>query len=225
MRKKKIAHYGIQRSGTNYLKEIVRQSYHVEFIDQQIGRKNPAHKHFRLYDNKKIIARPKYKNNLIFPSFEEFIDFFDKENRPDGCLVISKDPYSWYLSYKKWGRKNKWQPLPQSAILEYNEFYRKWLKFDHQSEKVMMIRYIDLLERPDQVMDRIGDQLDLQVKNQEQDKMNIRKVPHSHYFTDRKKKYYVNGGYLKKLDENEIQLINRQLDRDIVKELGYKFYF
>ncbi len=73
----KLLHYGLQRSGTNFLESLVAKKYRVKFLNSNIDgirpeRSSPLHKHFRLYDEKDIVPEPKFRNELKITSFNDF---------------------------------------------------------------------------------------------------------------------------------------------------------
>lgn len=134
----KLLHYGLQRSGTNFLESLLAKKYHIEILNSNIqgirpDRSSPLHKHFRLYDEKDIVPEPKFTNELKINSLDAFEQLL--EVVPDYYLIISKDPYSWFLSYSAWAKRSNWPEVPYHYILEYNLFYGKWLEFSRQTKK------------------------------------------------------------------------------------------
>lgn len=226
MSKKRLLHYGLQRSGTNYLKKILEQHFDVEFINQENGRDHPTHKHFRLYDNKELIGRPNYQNILVYKDFREFEEQITIKDEIAGIIVLSKDPYSWYISYSKWARKNRWPTPPHPYLLEYNEFYRKWLQFSKENKKVLLIRYVDMLSERENLLQIIQNRFDLSKKQEEtgSDKI-IKKVPRSSRFTSKRLTYYLKDEFLQEFKQRELEEANNHIDHDLIKKLGYKSYF
>lgn len=86
----KLLHYGLQRSGTNYLETLLKKNFRVRFLNSNKDRTSPLQKHCRLYKNKKIIPAPQYYNEITVDSFEHFQSLF--KVKPDYYLVISKNP-------------------------------------------------------------------------------------------------------------------------------------
>lgn len=136
------------------LKLCSKKRYRVQFLNNVEDRSAPTHKHARLYDDKKIIADPQYRNDLIINSFMHFEQLL--EIIPDYYLVISKDPYSWLISYKNWAQRCQWPVVPFHFILEYNLFYGKFLELSQQSSKIVFIRYIDLLQKDTEAFGHTG---------------------------------------------------------------------
>ena len=98
-----VLHYGLQRSGTNYLETLLKKNFRIRFLNSNKDRRSPLHKHCRLYKNKQIIPEPQYQNDIVVDTFDQFESLF--EVVPDYYFIISKDPYSWNLSYRNWAKK------------------------------------------------------------------------------------------------------------------------
>lgn len=225
MTAKKALHFGLNRSGTNYLKELMLTHFNIEFLNKEGERDHPLHKHFRLYDNKSLIGRPNFKNDLVFNSFSEYESMALEGQVIDLYLIISKDPYSWHLSYKSWGKKNNWGSPPHPYVLEYNEFHRKWLDFSKETSRIHFVRYIDLLTDKSSVLQVIRDKYDLEIIKEIDTPLSIKKVPMSHRFSDKKARYYTEFRYLQDFSKEELNEINRNIDHDLVAALGYQSYF
>lgn len=220
---KKILIYGLNRSGTNYLQELMQNKLNVCFINKEDDRSHPMHKHFRLYNNKQLIGRPNFLNKLLFNSFSEFENHHLMDERPKAYIIISKDPYSWNLSYSNWGKKNNWEPCPHPFIMEYNEFYKKWLEFSKESDKILFVRYSDLLNNEEDSIKQIARKLNLSLINGGA-KNKIRKVPMSHRFTSKRLKYYLNMEYLSDYSSQELSELNKYIDTEIIHQLGYQLH-
>lgn len=149
--------YGIQRSGTNYVQQIVLKNFQdIRFHNQQNSRCLPTHKHFRLYDEKSIIPDIRFSNAFTYRNFRDFKRHIGKMAGKEISIffVCIKDPYSWYLSYKKHARKNKYVYLKKSLnshyLIDYNLFYRKWYDFSVEApDEVLFLKNEDLIEDPD----------------------------------------------------------------------------
>jgi hypothetical protein len=222
----KLLHYGLQRSGTNFLESLLAKKYRVQFLNSNINgirpdRSSPLHKHFRLYDEKDIVPEPKFRNEL---KIDRFIDFEKLlEIVPDYYLIISKDPYSWYLSYNDWARRSKWEPVPYHYILEYNLFYAKWLEFSQQTKKILFVRYIDLLRSPDEELNRLELEMHLQKKFLYMLRSNVVfKVPQSGEFSIDRRSYYVSEQYLQSFTKEDLKEINDLIDPRVITLLGYQ---
>ncbi len=222
----KLLHYGLQRSGTNFLKSLVAKKYRVQFLNSNIDgvrpdRSSPLHKHFRLYDEKDIVPEPKFRNELKINSFNDFEELL--EVIPDYYLIISKDPYSWFLSYTDWARRSNWAEVPYHYIIEYNLFYGKWLEFSKQTKKILFVRYIDLLRDPDEELNRLGSIMHLKKKFLYMFRSNVvPKVPQSGEFSIDRRSYYLGEQYLQSYTKEGLQEINALIDPKVITLLGYQ---
>jgi hypothetical protein len=222
----KLLHYGLQRSGTNFLESLLAKKYCVQFLNSNIegirpDRSSPLHKHFRLYDEKDIVPEPKFRNELKIANFNAFEQYL--EVIPDYYLIISKDPYSWYLSYADWAKRSNWSEVPYHYILEYNLFYSKWLKFSQQTRRILFVRYIDLLRDPDEELKRL--ELIMQLKKRLLYMLRsnvVFKVPQSGEFSIDKRSYYISEQYLLSYTKESLQEINNLIDPRVIDLLGYQ---
>lgn len=216
-----LLHYGLQRSGTNFIEKLLKKKYRVRFLNSDKDRSSPLQKHFRLYDNKDIIPGPLYRNDLKIPDFENFERLL--EVAPDYYLVVSKDPYSWLLSYNNWAKKCNWPIVSHHYIEEYNLFYGKWLEFSQQTGKIIFIRYVDLLQDTNKELSRLESRIDLRKGIFSQFRSNvIGKVSQTGRFSNDRRSYYLSEKYLERYNNEDFQEINSFLDLKIISQLGYE---
>lgn len=220
--------YGLQRSGTNYIEALLPQNFKdISLENKGFCRSLPIHKHFRLYDQKWLVPEPKYLNNFYYPHFSDFESHVRRLTGKDDLryVVIMKEPYSWYISYCGEARKSRWPTLVRKGIsqhymIEYTLFYKKWLEFHKESpEKIMLIRYEDLLKDFTGTLDRLRDQFGLEKINQEY--QNISKVNKSKAFSLKRLDYYLNKQYYDLFTEEDLFLITENMDPEVISALGY----
>jgi hypothetical protein len=222
----KLIHYGLQRSGTNFLESLLAKKYRVQILNSNIDgvrpdRSSPLHKHFRLYNEKDIVPEPKFRNEYKISSFNAFEQLL--EVIPDYYLIISKDPYSWFLSYTDWARRSNWQEVSYHYILEYNLFYARWLEFSRQTKKIVFVRYIDLLRDPDEELKRLEFIMHLKKKFLYQLRSNmVPKVPQSEEFSIDRRSYYLREQYLQSYTNEGLQEINELINPEVLSQLGYQ---
>ena len=216
-----LLHYGLQRSGTNFLEATLKRSYRVRFLNSNKNRDAPIQKHFRLYDDKKIVPNTEYSNELSTPDFKSFEGSL--EMAPEYYLVISKDPYSWYLSYLEWAKKNNWPEVSHHYIVEYNLFYGRWLEFSQQTNKIIFVKYYDLLNNLDAELNRLESTMDLKPSFTSFFRSRApKRVSQSRGFSDDKRSYYLEKKYLKKYSSDDLQEINSLIDSTTITGLGYE---
>ena|GEM_PF-7106159 len=152
-----VAHAGIQRSGTNYLNHILRDSdlFVANAVDPE--RDHPSHKHFRWQDNKNSIVMDRaFMNDCAAGSIFEVnrIAGFPLETKH---VVVFKKPENWLQSIYRWGLTHDWvsgeedflrDPQLAAAWLgEWDEYHKKWGDLESVSpEMVLIVCYEDLLQ-------------------------------------------------------------------------------
>lgn len=217
----KVLLYGLQRSGTNYLEAVLRRDYPVEFLNDPEQRASPRHKHFRLYDDKHLIPDPQYHNDLKvtgLTSLERALG-----SVPDFYIVLSKDPYSWLISYKNWARRVSWPSVDHHYIQEYNLFYGKWLELARDTSRIVFVRYIDLLRDRAAELKRMEYCLGIKRKFPRNLIPNwLRNINRGREFTGKRRSYYLKERYLDEYDLQELKQVNLLLDRRVVTGLGYE---
>ena len=221
--------YGLQRSGTNWLEYLVEENFpEVQRENIAYARSLPVHKHFRPYDEMYYVPEPKYLNNFSYPHFSDFDQHVQRiiGREPHAYLVITKEPYSWYISYCNLAKKTGWKSYMKKWInnhylVDYSLFCRKWLAFAKEApEKVLMLRYEDFLANFQQELQKIADHFGLRVPAG--GFQNLKKVPMSKKFTESRKTYYMEKQFLDRFSDEELLVINENLDRQVVEELGYE---
>lgn len=217
MPQKRILMYGLQRSGTNYMEALIKLNYpDVQFLNG-IVRNEITHKHFRLYPQKHIIPEPQFANTLNVPdlvAFEKQLPFAP----PDLYLVVSKDPIGWYSSYMKWSKKNNWPPHAHHYIEEYTLFYGMWKDYAAETDRILFVRYDDLLTAPETVLQQVGAKLGYPPL---QKFRNTRKVYASRRFTAEKKQAHLSGAHKQVLSADDLQAIRTLTDPALLTFMGY----
>ena len=200
--------YGLQRSGTNFLEEILNKKYNIQVFNEE-NRKSILHKHFRLYSEKNKIPIPEYINNKYYESFIDLYDTIKKKiNDEFKIIIIKKDIFSWLISIYKWSIKCNWTIKNRNIFLnDYYLFYKKWKQYyENNPDKILLITYIDLLNNDKLLIKQIKDFLN--IKNVNNIDI-IKKVNCSSIFNSNKKKYYINKEYMKFYSSNDIQYIKK----------------
>lgn len=212
---------GLQRSGTNYVEKIFTERYRINFINLNDDKTYPGAKHFRLYDHKDIVPEPGYRNNV---KIADYVTFEKKLNNiPAYCLIISKDPYSWLSSYEKWAIKCNWPQVQHHYVEEYNLFYGKWLELAKQTDKIVFIRYIDLLLDLKKELRRLEESIGLKKKLRSFFiSAKCSQVSQSDEFTQDHLDYYLKEQYFNKYSEAKLVEVNSLLDLNVMSRLGYK---
>ena len=221
--KTKLLLYGMQRSGTNFIETLLKKNFKVKFLNNNKDRSSASQKHARLYDEKAFIPEPQYYNDIHVKNINEFEKLL--EVNASYYLVISKDPYSWYLSYKAWAKKCNWGKVNHHYIEEYHLFYRKFLDLATESNRFIFIKYLDLIHNQELELESLANKMNLQ-KRLKSKLFNpkTKKVAQSKNFSNKKLEYYLNADFLEKYSAEELKKINNKLDLKTVEELGYRIY-
>jgi len=223
---KNLLHYGLQRSGTNFLESLILKNFKTNIINTDAERNHPLHKHFRLYDEKQLIPEIQYKNDLKFNEFFDFENSLKLSSSIDGIIIISKDPYSWYLSYRNWAKVCKWSKPNYNYIEEYNKFYGKWVEFSKQEEKIAFVKYSELLSNPSKELEKLENKFKLESRlrtNIFGRTLRIRRVSQSGRFLIKKKEHYLKKEYLRDIDKETFNSINSKINSQVMTDLKYKF--
>jgi len=214
--------YGMQRSGSNYTEQLLLRNFqNIRFHNDTHSRCLPTHKHFRLYDEKSAIPGARFYNTFTYASFEDFKQHAGQvaDREINIYIVVIKDPYSWYLSYKKHARKNKFiylkRVLNSHYLMDYNLFYRKWLDFSIEApEKVLLLKYEDLIEDLNGTLQRIGEKFDLQRSTASV--ANPSKVEMNREFTTSRSAFYKEKRYLDQISDQDKEVIQHLIDPDLL---------
>ncbi|MEO1255649.1 MAG: hypothetical protein AAFY41_12330 [Bacteroidota bacterium] len=102
-------------------------------------------------------------------------------------------------------------------------FYGKWLEFSEETERIIFIRYVDLLQNPDEELNRLETKMGLKkrvfaglISN------TIGMVRQSSVFSDEKRDYYLKEKYLENYSDESFQDINALIDSKVISSLGYE---
>ncbi|MEM1340048.1 MAG: sulfotransferase domain-containing protein [Bacteroidota bacterium] len=223
--KKNLLHYGLQRSGTNFLETLLLKNFRINMLNSNEDRAHPVQKHFRLYDEKELIPDLQYQNALFYKNFEEYLDSLELDAEIHGLIVVSKDPYSWLTSYNKWGKKCGWPAVDHHYAEEYNLFYSKWIAFAKEDKRIMFVRYYDLLTSPVEELQKIQQYFNLSKTLKSKFtgiQGSFKKVSHSTAFTSNRMEYYRNKEYLKDYSAAELENINEKIEETVFTSLGYE---
>ena len=217
----KLLHYGLQRSGTNYLEALLAKNFRVRFLNSNSSRSSPLQKHCRFYDQKDIVPQAEYRNAIVVNNFRQFEELFDVV--PDYYLIISKDPYSWYLSYRSWAQQCGWPSVTHHYIEEYNLYYGKFLELSLATEKILFVRYVELLTNRRAVLNALAVRMNLEKRFLSRFRTwSPRLVAQSTSFSGDRRDFYIGEEFLRAFSEEELRVLNGVLDVRVASLLGYQ---
>lgn len=220
--------YGMQRTGSNYAQELLLSNFqHICFYNQTYSRCLPTHKHFRLYLEKSAIPDKRFYNSFIYGTFNDFKQHTRQVSGKEIKIFIIciKDPHSWYLSYMKHARKNKFPYFKKSLnthfLVDYNLFYRKWLDFSLEApQEVFILRYEDLMDDLEGSLDILAAKFKLEKSSQ--NTINLSKVPMNRVFTKAKARFYKERKFLDLISERDKFVIQHLLDHELMSTFKYQ---
>jgi len=140
---------GLQRSGTNFLQQILELNYPAIEIIYSNDRSSPNHRHYRIFNKNELQQNYKeHINDSIFVHEKLISDLKTYESYTniqnyDLILFIMKDIHHWCNSYKATG----WitECSNKQLIQEYYLYLQKVKMLTDSSKKIKAIKYRDLL--------------------------------------------------------------------------------
>lgn len=147
----KLAHHGLQRSGTNYLASCLWRCGVRPINSFDEDRASPRHKHCRWYADKSVIPsfiRSQY-HNLFFVDSIEALNAAARYPEKTSHLVILKERDSWLASIMNWGLTCKWFHDKDDALNnlvplaeDYDHYCAFWNNLANKDmNKVAIIRF------------------------------------------------------------------------------------
>ena len=173
-----LAHHGIERSGTNYLRSCLI-FLKIDLINEVDGpANNPHHKHFRWYKDKSLI--PKFRSHLLNDiNASNLSDVNRVCDYPSDTkhIIIKKTLIRGMTSLANYAVNDNWfknkEELKKNIpiILEdYKAYYNFWEKISREnSNQVVLISYEDLVASSKtllEVLEKFGISLKVKVPKQ-----------------------------------------------------------
>ena len=222
--------YGLERSGTNYIKAIIEKNIiNTRVLNNLYGRKHDPYiePDLNIYNPR---TDPRVQTDLTESELEIIHQKF--KNKDVGYIILIKDPMSWMLSYNRGVHVSNFPtqsvPLSQDSIKKYmkkyNDTYLNWYNnlFLKKQDRTLFIQYGKLLTDYKSVLHKISDKFKIKLnKNTEDIKgymttgldaayyKNITNVPFN-------KQYYLNKEYLEYFSSSDIDLVTKCLDPKII---------
>ncbi|NDV01243.1 sulfotransferase domain-containing protein [Pseudoroseicyclus tamaricis] len=180
---------GIQRSGTNFLSEVLMAGNYRVLNQVDPPRDDPRHKHFRWFADKDLIAMDyRYCNSVTATTIGEVNA---TAGWPEGTrhLVLFRDPEDWLHAIFRWGVDNEWFASEAEFIetgkhrafmAEWHAFYGHWHRLAAADpDHVLILRYQDLKTEPAEVLARVDRFAGVARQTPIDPAVSIRKVRHS----------------------------------------------
>lgn len=244
MTKPKIKIYGERNTGTNYLQGLIQLNLNAELLRGVVpwyverffnGKETAKDIYFKLTYHKNL----GWKHSLV-PS-PEIIEKMHLHTNNLIILTITKNPYSWLLSlyhnpyhskskitsfkeflttpWKTVGRENFAGEF-ENPIVMWNKKNASYLRLENNIP-CRNLRYEDLLADPESIIEKLSKEFSISKKLD-----GFKNVEESTKKTDGKdfafyQDYYLKEEWKRKLDETEIDIINKYLDPSVMHKFGY----
>jgi len=212
--------YGSVRSGTNYLYLLITRNFKDVFVSESNKHGRPTE--WSLEQKGKMLKSAQEK----YAEHQETHDIpldYAVSREPIGDVLIYKNPYAVVQgemnigvplsdAVQRWNRVNRW-------LKDWEKIYR-W--------RVMLVKYEDLLTEGGRnrvlyqmeikfELDCSGDQF-VDIAEHSHSKKTIHRANEAGHYD---KEWQLNRGFLDELTEEEISMINKELDRKLMKAFGY----
>ena len=163
-----LAHHGIERSGTNYLRSCLI-FLKIDLINEIDGAaNNPQHKHFRWYEDKSLIPsfRSHLLNNINAKNLSDINRLCDYPNDTKH-VIVKKTLIKGMTSLANYAANDNWFKSKDEIkknipiILEdYKAYYNFWGKISKENpNQVILIYYEDLVASSKtllEILEKIG---------------------------------------------------------------------
>ena len=97
------------------------------------------------------------------------------------------------------------------------------MEFSGQTDRILFVRYLDLLQDSDKELNRLESKIALKKKFLSPFTCRlITKVPQSEEFSNNRREYYLTRQYLKNYTREELHTINTLIDPQVLSGLDYQ---
>lgn len=231
--------FGERNTGTNYTIELLKLNFRIHILRGTFYRIPPLDRSETIIDTYFDLTK---KSNLGWKHSKPDLELISA--RPDvNILILVKNPYSFLLSLHRrpyhntnlakldfqsfllaeWHcvkRENMSQKVPNPIEL-WNAKMKGYLECQDQlGDRVEIVRYEDLVVSPEKILEKIQTKWGLQPKSEHFINFVESTKKDQKSFTDYAS-YYKEEKWRSKLSSDDIELINKYLDVDIMGRLHY----
>ncbi len=225
--------YGLQRSGTNYLEWLLRNNAsELQVLVDETGWKHGyipkttdwtgsdwSSPNMPLHEKAGFAER---RRQRLGEAMEKLVDCIEK-NELLYCF-ISKNPYSWYVSYARY-KHFPISPIKLELIEHWCSLNHHWYQFFNKNrERCCFVRYEDFLSNPMETFGSITSHFKLRFskesfKNCEHTLSMFAGKPESQLFDS---SYYETKQYLHYFSLQDLDFFAKQLDQELLSMLDYE---
>jgi hypothetical protein len=220
--------YGQMRTGTNYISTILEKN----FLDTKVFMNVGGWKHGKIIEipNKKELVNRVDKHTQKKINVSETINFFKKNTVK--FIVMIKNPYMWINSICNFNNKSvENSSFIIGQIKIWNTLYTNYKQYI-ESKKAYLIKYENLIQDPDSVLEDLIKEFNLKRKFKNSFKLETKKLlPNSDASigkctnNDFVKTKYINPNINKNLSKNIIEIINNNIDFKLMDFYNYDIYY
>ena len=240
---------GAERSGTNYVSCLLLQNLNISIVSASNATKGAP---FEIqsglkYPKKKSVARNTWlleneisllgnRDILLHPTWE--VPHWKHSppthaflfRRPLIYVAIIKNPYSWYVSYKRYAplhEKNPDSSIP-AAIKRWNDLNSSYIKYSAAKNNLHLIRYEDWVVSPEEHLKKFSNKYQFVFNENNFRKIDFIASPGLMMapMTPDKELDYANPFelYYSELSSQDVKDINAWVDFSIMKKVNYATY-
>ncbi len=236
-----IKQYGAKRTGTNYLKNILHLNFDNIFVLSNIlGWKHGVYSgdSLRLEDwygpKDKISHKERKDTSEIFNKYQSKIKDDIKKDQIR-YVICAKNPYAWIDSMIRYLKKEptilEKECFIKEHIFNWNKIYSSWLTLISKKKFVVIVKYENMISSFDSEMKKMENKLKLKPIDNVylNDFRKMKRLSDSSWSVNNVMKvqnnnnYYLKEEYLKNINKKSILNINKFLNKDVMKGLGYIF--
>lgn len=223
--------YGLERTGTNYLEWLLKNNFvGLLVLTNELGWKHgDPEKYFSgLIENGTCyVEKPDVKAHFCGRSFRDpmvvewTVRLITKSRM--FCVIMVKNPYSWYESFAKYARFPL-QPIRRQEIRRWTTRNQTWCELhDRNRTRFMVMKYEDLLEDMPSCLLRLQLTFALEARSSWIDCTN-RLNPAIHISPERfDRDYFLRRQYLQKYMCSDFEEINHELEPALMKRFDYEY--
>tara|TARA_Y100000588_G_C14055268_1_gene839063 strand:- start:146 stop:892 length:747 start_codon:yes stop_codon:yes gene_type:complete len=239
--------YGVKRSCTNLVKLLFHDNFsNVTVLSNVLGWKHGNHPesvdwHGKDWDPPFSLSST--FSPLDFVSNDELSSI--KQMYEEGRMkyvVCLKDPYSWLVSYSKYEARESlisrsvlsFKGINRKKLKEYislwNDRHRNWSELLKNNPNATLIRYEDILKDADSALNKIAiffdlekiDEVIMPEFNLSRNPEAVGELPKQENKSFNKKDYYLNKKYLEYFNQDDFNIIETAIDKELLSYFGYE---
>ena len=219
--------FGLQRTGTNWLRALLQRNYKVDVMVNQGGWKHGQISWFAQEWNY-IIVLTKHPAAWLVSLWGHMNREYRGQDYFTAQSLAEFIRHPFIIPGVTPPKPHKWRVRASNPIQHYNNTYYHWLSITPGPPYVSLIKYEELLAHPEEELDCLAHLMGLQRIGNEWDPVSKTVNPSD----DRcialsnqdfaRTSYYLQERYWQEFNEEQVRWIESQLDHDLMVRLGYR---